>query len=322
MKIDLLLNLKLMIRTFVLTLSFFFLMISLVQPISLYSQVDHNEKSVKTFWQWKLPSGSQNIYYIEKGNGPRHILLLHGFAAHSFTWRFVIEDLVKAGYHVWSIDLIGFGYSDKPANYPYGLHLFTNQIEAFMQAKQINRANVIGHSMGGGLALSMAVAYPQRIQSLVLIDPLAFPLKMPFYFAMTQMLGEWAKPIMGKTIVKQILKQIMYDPRKITEEQINAYDFPLHTQGGKDAFIETLRNFNEQEIENLVSHYRDIQIPMLLIWGEKDRWMPPSYFKRLSQTFPKAKTILISNCGHAPQEECPLEVNKAILQFLLGVYGS
>lgn len=308
-------NLNLLNKLSILYLSLFSILNLFINPF-IHSQVDQKEQENQLFWQWDLPSGSYDIHYIEKGIGPRHILLIHGFAAHSYTWRFIIDDLVNAGYHVWSIDLIGFGYSDKPTDVPYDLHLFTNQIEAFMQAKKIDSASLVGNSMGGGLALTMAITYPHRVQSLVLIDALAFPMKLPFYFAMTKMLGKWAKPFMGQKIVKQILCQIMYDPKKISEEQIKAYDFPFHTKGGKDAFIKTLQNFNEQELKDIALHFKEIKIPILIIWGEKDNWMPLDYFQRLSQAFPKAKTIIIPNCGHAPQEECPLDVSKAILQFV------
>lgn len=282
----------------------------------LFAQMDQKEIIGHTFWQWKLPSDSYDIHYIERGEGPRHVMLLHGFAAHSYTWRFVIDHLAQAGYHVWSMDLIGSGRSDKPPNAPYGMRLFTQQIEAFMQAKQIDKASIVGNSMGGGLALAMAVMHPKRVESLVLIDALAFPLKLPFYLVVTRTLGKLSKPLMGRLMVKQILKQIINDQNKISEEQIEAYHFPLQTPGGKDAFIKTLQNFNPQELENLALHYKEIQVPILIIWGEKDTWIPLKYFQRLSQVFPKATTVVIPNCGHAPQEECPAEVNKALLQFL------
>ena len=149
-----------------------------------------------------------------------------------------------------------------------------------------------------------------------MIDALAFPLKLPFHFTVTKILGSWAKPFIGRILVKQILKQIMYDSNKISEEQVEAYTFPFQMPGGKEAFIQTLQNFNQKELEDLSLHYQNIQVPILVIWGEKDVWIPISHFQRLSQTFPKAIKILISNCGHIPQEECPSEVSQAILKFL------
>src|SRR5262249_27385797 len=152
------------------------------------------EKEGQTFWQWNYSSKTYNIHYIERGEGANHVLLLHGFGAHSYTWRFMVDELAKAGYHVWSIDLIGFGYSDKPRGVAYDLHLFTEQIEAFMQAKQIDQPSLIGNSMGGGLALNLVVNRPDHYRSLILIDALAFPIKLPFYFAVTKSMGKLVKP--------------------------------------------------------------------------------------------------------------------------------
>lgn len=305
-----------MIKLFFTIFSFFLI---LFFTFLNYFQETKKEQN-QTFWQWDSPSGSYRVHYIEKGAGPRHVLLLHGFAAHSYTWRFLIDDLVKAGYHVWSIDFIGFGYSDKPMTFDYGLSSFTNQIEAFMQAKQIQRASIIGHSMGGGLALSLAMTSPHRTQSLVLIDALAFPVELPLYLTLVKRLGNWTKPLMGKTMVRRVLHQIFYDPKKVSEEEVQAYTFPLHTPGGKEAFIKTLQNFHDQEFEAFFSRFQEIKIPILIIWGEKDTRMPLEYFRRLSDSLPRAKALVIPNCGHAPQEECPLEVNKAILQFLHFLY--
>lgn len=296
----------------------FLLFIFSFSSITLHSQIDKHMDN-QTFWQWQSSSGSYAIHYIERGTGSRHILLLPGFASNTFTWRFVIDELAKAGYHVWTIDFLGSGLSDKPRDAPYGIQLFTNQITAFMEAKQIEHASLVGNSMGGGLALAMAIHYPLRIQALVLIDALAFPLKLPFYFSITQMLGKWSKPFMGKFMVKQILKEVTYDSQKISQEQIEAYSFPLQMAGGKDALIKTLQNFDQQELEELAKHFSDIKIPILIIWGKKDAWMPLSYFHQLAQVFPHAKTITIPNCGHIPQEECPVEVNKALLLFLKNI---
>lgn len=289
----------------------FYFILTILFTFSLYGE-NHPQ-----FWEWKTPFGSYQTHYLERGTGAHHVLLLHGFAAHSYTWKSMITDLEKSGYHVWSIDLLGFGLSDKPPRAPYGLQLFTDQIEAFMEAHKIDQACLIGNSMGGGLALAMAIGYPQRVQSLVLIDTFAFPIQLPFYFSITKMLGNLAKPFMGKILVKQILKQVMYDPTKITEEQVKAYTFPLHTPGGKEAFIKTLQNFDPKDLEKLSSYYQEIKIPILIIWGEKDHWIPLDHFYRLSKIFPQAKTVLIPNCGHIPQEECPEKVNQALLDFLI-----
>jgi pimeloyl-ACP methyl ester carboxylesterase len=116
-------------------------------------------------------------------------------------------------------------------------------------------------------------------------------------------------------MVKRILKDMMHNPNKISEEQITAYTLPLQMSGGKNSFIKTLQNSDDRQLEELSHHYQDIKVPILIIWGENDRLMPLSYQQRLTQTFPQAQNLIIPNCGHIPQEECPQEVYHAIQDF-------
>lgn len=276
-------------------------------------------KQDKQFWTWNSSQGAFDIHYIEKGHSSNQILLIHGFGAYSYSWRSIIDPLVEAGYHVWAIDLIGFGLSDKPENVRYGLDLFLEQISAFMKAKQIAKADFIGNSMGGGLVLGMAIHHPQQVHSLTLIDALGYPLDLPFPLAITKLAGNFTKPLQGQFIVRRILEQVMYDPTKVTEEQVEAYTLPLTTPGGPEAFIATLKNFDNKQIEALNRQFKTIQAPVLIIWGEQDKWIPLNYYREFVKDFPQAKTLVIPNCGHIPQEECPKEVVNAILPFLKSV---
>lgn len=280
----------------------------------LHAKQDFMEE--RTFWEWNYQSTSYNVHFVEKGTGDRHLFLIHGFGSHIYTWHHLIDKFAEAGFHVWSLDLIGFGYSEKPLKIPYGLHLFVSQIEDFMKAKSISSADFVGNSMGGGVALAMAVEHLNRVKSLTLIDPLAFPIQLPYYYDIPKKLGKLTFPFIGRTTVKMILKNLVFDSNKITEDQITAYTSPLLMKGGKEAFLKILQNMDMRELDHLSLRYREINVPLLLIWGEQDRLIPITYLKRLTQIFPKAKTLVISNCGHIPQEECPQEVLKGMLNFL------
>jgi len=117
---------------------------------------------------------------MECGEGCDHILLIHGYGAYSITWKDLIPPLIKAGKKVWTIDLLGFGYSDKPLDIPYTLELYLEQINAFMHDMHIPRADLIGHSMGGAIALGMAMDFSDRVKSLTLISPMAYLSKVAF----------------------------------------------------------------------------------------------------------------------------------------------
>jgi pimeloyl-ACP methyl ester carboxylesterase len=273
-------------------------------------------KANERFWQWQSSYGTFNIHYVEKGQGTRHVILLHGLAANTYTWHYLTGPLAKAGYHVWSLDLLGYGLSDKPETAAYGLELFTAQIKAFMQDRGIEQAHFIGNSMGGGLALSMAIFHPQNARSLTLIDALGYPLQLPLPLKISRLLGKAMPPLFNNFIMRQALEQIVYDPRTITDKQVAAYSTPLKMPGGKEAFAATLQSFDNEQIEWLSQHYSHIHIPTLLIWGSQDQWIPLSHYQQFLHDFPHTQAMIISNCGHIPQEECPQRVLEAILHFL------
>lgn len=268
------------------------------------------------WWQWHSPYGEVRINYVEKGVGSKHVLLIHGFGANTYTWHAIIEPLAAAGYHVWAMDLLGFGLSDKPAGVPYGFELFLAQIEAFMEAKQIPRADLVGNSMGGGLALEMAIMHPTRVKSLTLITALGYPLELPYYFSIARRYGTLLRPMIGKTFMRLVLKHLMYNPKLITDAQVEAYLRPVLAPGGLEAIIRTLAGFDNTILEKLSARFNTIKIPVLIIWGENDTLIPVADYWRFTKDFPHAEKLLIPHCGHIPQEECPKPVTEALLRFL------
>lgn len=298
-------------------LPFFFLILIISSCTKLLEPFQIKElKAGHLFWEWNSSYGAHQVHYIEKGTGSNHIILIHGFGGHSFTWRFIIDQLAEAGYHIWSIDLLGFGLSDKPLGAPYGLDLFRQQITDFIISKKIGSAHLIGNSMGGGLCLGMAVEHPQMVKSLVLIDPFAYPQTLPMTLKITKFAGKAASPFQGDFMVRRVLEEVMYDPSKVTHEQVDAYTLPFRMPGGIEAFISTLQNFDNNQIKNLSKKYSKISVPLLLIWGREDSWIPISTIDLFRKDFPKAEVLIIPQCGHIPQEECPEAVLDSIKKFL------
>lgn len=273
-------------------------------------------KEGKLFWQWESPYGALSMHYIEKGEGSKHILLLHGFRAHTYTWRYLIEPLAEAGYHVWAIDLIGYGLSDKPTHVIYNIDFFCQQIHAFMEAQRISKAHFIGNSMGGGLALFTAIHHPERIHSLTLLSALGYPLDLPFYVCIGRHISSVWAPFLGPKMVKYCLKQIMFNEKLITDEQVDAYALPYRLPNGIHSSLLTLQQMDNQRLIEMGKNYASLSHPMLIIWGEHDTLIPVSHYENFLKDFPHANHLLITNCGHIPQEERPQEVVSSILSFL------
>jgi pimeloyl-ACP methyl ester carboxylesterase len=278
-------------------------------------------KEGKTFWEWTTPEKTTaNIHYIERGTGSNHILLVHGFRCNTYTWRHLIDPLAEAGFHVWCIDLLGFGLSDKPY-LNYSLELFIKQIHDFMDGHEIPKAHFIGNSMGGGLSITMALDFPSRVNSLTLISPLGYPIEIPLYISIGKHLSMFWTPFLGSTMIRKGLEQIVYNKDSIQEEQVEAYRLPYSLAGGAAAALSTLKSFDNQKLEDLSRRYPEIGCPLFVIWGNNDTLIPIEHFKLFCKDFPSAKKLLIEECGHIPQEEKPEEIKASVLSFLREIYN-
>jgi|GEM_PF-367343 len=273
-------------------------------------------KEGKYFWKWHSPHGSLAMHYVEKGEGSKHLLFLHGFRAHSYTWQPLMEPLAQAGYHLWAIDLIGYGLSDKPEHLLYNADFFVEQVKAFMEGKGIAKAHLVGSSMGGGLALSLAIAHPLRVHSLTLLSALGYPLDLPLYVSLSRHISLIWAPFLGPRMVRYCLKELVFDRDSVTNEQVEAYSLPYRFPGGVAASLLTLQQFDNQRLIEMSSAYSSLTHPILIIWGQHDTLIPMSHYKKFLKDFPHAETQLIVNCGHIPQEEKPKEVLEALLTFL------
>lgn len=264
----------------------------------------------QTYWTWN----DTNIHYLEKGKGNQHVVLLHGFAATTYTWHAQIDELAKRGYHVWALDFFGFGESDKPTDIDYTIDLYREMVVAFMDGNGIEKAHLVGHSMGGGISLNLAVFAPEKLRTLTLIDPAGIPLKLPLSYAVGKFFGKFAAVFMTQEYVHKILKQLYFDPSKITQEQIDEYSRPLQMPGGKEAPLKVLRAFDNKMLVHQSQYYHQIQLPVLLVWGENDRWLPVSNLDLYDM--PNAEKISLPECGHAPQEEKPEQFNPIFFKFI------
>lgn len=291
------------------------LLISTEIPL-LGEEEEERIKADKHFWEWPSPYGSLKTHYIEKGEGSRHVILIHGFRSHTYTWKALIDPLANAGYHVWAIDLIGFGLSDKPDHAVYNPDFFVEQIHAFMDSKGISQAHLIGNSMGGGLALSFAIDYPEQVHSLTLLNALGYPLEIPFYMSFGKHVTKICPVFLGPTMIRYGLKQIVYNQELVTDEQVEAYSLPYRFPGGIKASLATLDNFDNQILVKMERHYPSLHTPALIIWGDHDQLIPLSHYEKFIKDFPHAEKLLINNCGHIPQEEAPDEVLAILLPFL------
>jgi pimeloyl-ACP methyl ester carboxylesterase len=258
-----------------------------------------------------------------RGHGPP-VFLIHGFGTSSFTWS-KIGSALATDHTVVMVDLKGFGQSETPRDGHYSLRDHASAVLAVIDALELNGVSVVGHSMGGGVALLVAMALererPARLSRLVLIDGIACPQPLPLFIKLLR------SPIIGPLImrlvpptwaVRSILRLAYFDRRKIEPSFVEEYAAPLRSTNGRAALIATARAIIPPDIEELIAQYRTIRAPTLLLWGRQDRIVPLSFASRLEQAMPAAHWRILDDCGHIPQEELPHLALPILREFLEG----
>jgi pimeloyl-ACP methyl ester carboxylesterase len=261
------------------------------------------------------------INYYEAGQGPS-IILLHGFGGCSYSWRFLAPVLAQ-DHRVYTIDLKGYGLSDKPKDGKYAVRDQADMVAAFIRSHDLHDVVIMGHSMGGGVTvmtyLKVREDQPARVKSLVLIDSAGYPQKMPWFIwlAKAPVLGSvGGKLVSPRFAAAQVLKKCYYYDDKITEEQINTYAYYGSLPGAREAVVQTAKQIVPDDIEALVAQYKTISVPVLVIWGEEDEVVPLAVGKNFKRDIPNSELVILPKCGHMPPEEEPGETTRIIKTFL------
>lgn len=260
------------------------------------------------------------IFYVVKGEGDP-LLLIHGYGAGSWVWEKQI-DILSKNYRVYALDIIGYGYSDRP-RIEYTPETYIHFLRDFMDGLGIERATLIGNSMGGGIAWAMAALFPKRVKRLILIDcvppdvlaqvrnesfrTLAVVKDIPFlpYLVIASR---------NMNSIRRILQECLFDRRLITPALLSRQFELIRFKGSSWVLYSTLKH--AKATSKMGDYLSLIDHPTLLIWGEQDLVFPPSVGESLHQAIKGSKMHLIKKSGHIPMWETPEEVNRAILDFL------
>lgn len=264
------------------------------------------------------------VHYKATGDGEAAMLLLHGFAASTFSWREVMDPLAEFGLVV-AFDRPAFGLTERPlpgdweGSSPYSPESQADLTIGLMDALGIHRAVLGGHSAGGAIAMLTALAYPCRVDALVLVDPAVYrgggtpSLLRPFlHTPQMRRLG----PLLTRRITDwgvDFARSAWYDPEQISPEVWEGYLKPLHAQNWDMGLWQfTLASHSS----NLPARLGELDLPALVITGGEDRIVPPGESARLVEELPRGTLVVIPGCGHVPQEECPGRFLRAVTNFL------
>lgn len=265
------------------------------------------------------------LHVEEYGEGPRQIMMIHGFGANSYTWLNWIGGLAKE-HHVWSVELKGHGAAPAPPDDLYSIHDHADLVRQLIVQKNLRRLTLVGHSMGGGVALLVALLLleEERLERLVLVSSAAYPQRMPPFIALSAHgpLSEFGFRLIPKRmLIRAILRSIVYDKQGVTEAQVVGYAEPLYSAPHRAAVIKTATRMVPPDFGKITKRFSDIELPTLLLWGRQDRVVPLDVGEKLLAALPNAQLEILEECGHMPPEEWPKESLAVVQKFLSSEEG-
>ena len=253
------------------------------------------------------------IRYLESGKeNDRHILFIHGLGSSADRWV-SIPKFLSANFHTISLDLPGFGESDKPASMNYTIENFRDIVIDLIDLLGINdgKTSIVGHSLGGYIAVEVTMQNKIRVEKLVLIDSSGM-LKKP-----TALLEEYLIVAMNPTIdkVRNVFEQMVNDRTKIPLKLVESFIRRINLPNAKYAFKSTLENSTNTQLgyERLK---RIDNISTLIIWGTDDKVIPLEHSELFRKSIPNSHIEIIQDAGHAPFTEKPEQVFELIYNFL------
>jgi pimeloyl-ACP methyl ester carboxylesterase len=248
------------------------------------------------------------IHYVEAGSGPV-VVLLHGLGGNTTNWAFNIAPLAQK-YRVVVLDQIGFGQSDKPL-INYRIATYVDFLDAFLKELKIERASFVGNSMGGWVAAAYALAHPEKVERLVLVDAAGFSFAPGFDTSQLIKLNPSTREGM-----KELASRVFYNKQIFMSDAFINASLAARINAGDGHTIRSITESIIRREDFLDNRLSVIKQPTLVIWGREDGLLPLADGQRFQKEIPGAQLLVFDQCGHVPQVEKAAEFNAAVLKFL------
>ena len=266
----------------------------------------------------------ERVAYREAGSG-EVVVLIHGMAGSSDTWQAVMPQLAQR-YRVIAPDLLGHGQSAKPRT-DYSLGAFAAGLRDLLDELQISRATVVGHSLGGGVAMQFIYQHPEYCQRLILVSSGGLGPDVGWILRLLAAPGaEIVLPVIAPKVVLGIGNRVrsllstvgLGSPR--TEQFWAAYS-SLSDPPAREAFLRTLRSvvdYRGQSVSALSRLRLRAEVPTLVVWGESDRIIPVEHGYGVQAARPGSRLEVLAGLGHFPHVEAPAEFASVVEEFIAG----
>lgn len=266
----------------------------------------------------RLRSGIK-IRVIERGDpASPPVVLVHGWGCSAYTFHRNMPALVEAGFRAIAVELKGHGLSDKPlASEEYTIESLVEHLRDILDALELERPALAGHSLGGSLIYHFASRYPERVRCLGLLSPVGLkgvPLMGLYRFLTPAALTPMLRQVKPRVVVKLALTRVYGKRGHFTERDVEEYLAPSQFPEFALAMRELLHNYdwNAAVHRQLVA----VNLPAVALWGSRDHMMPADGMGIFVRLLPQIVLRAISDAGHIITEETPDEVNEALIALL------
>jgi len=251
---------------------------------------------------------------------PVPIVLLHGTSSSLHTWDGWV-DALKSDRRVVRVDLPGFGLTGPTADGDYRIERYVEFVVALLDVLGIEQCVLAGNSFGGWVSWETALAYPGRIQALVLVDSAGYPLEsqsvpIGFRIAGVPGLNRLMQVTLPRGVVESSLRNTYGDPSRVTPELVDRY-YELTLREGNRAAL--ARRFADGRDAPRAERIRGIRAPTLILWGGRDGLIPPRYAEQFHLDINGSRLVMFPELGHVPHEEDPRATVAAVREFLRAV---
>ena len=261
--------------------------------------------------------GGVNAHVREQGNPDGvPIVLIHGSNGSLHAWEGWARELGKEA-RVISVDLPGHGLTGAWPRDEYTVEAYADFIEVLIDTLRLEKVVLAGHSLGGAVAWTFAATRPDRVIQLILVDAAGYPRTggappLPTRLARMPIVGDIGIYFKPEGIVRRSLTEVYADPAMVTPERIRRYAELQRFPGNREATLQRARTQEPLDPTPL----RRMDVPTLIIWGAKDRWVPVADAFRFQEDIKGAKLEIFENLGHNPMEEAPRATAAVVAAFI------
>jgi pimeloyl-ACP methyl ester carboxylesterase len=267
-----------------------------------------------------VPVGPGSLHVERYGLGGQAVLLVHGFGTSSFVWRHVGPAVALANVTAFAVDLFGYGASDRPLDGNYGIAAQAEYLDRALTALRMARASVVGLDLGGAVALRFAAVYRDRVDKLILVNPIAFDsVPADDTRSLQKNTARYAfrisRGILGAApLIRELLRNSVSDPAKMPEPLVARYLAPYVGRDGVDQLLRVARSIDRDDMEDI--DLRALPHPTLVVWGDRDPWASSKIGDRLADTIGGSKLVHLPGAGRLVPEEAPEMFTNLLLDFI------